>query len=125
MRAMRATNGFFGLVFLASVPVQFNDPDPVVWILAYSSAAAMCLAWDRRRLARAVPVLFALVSCVAAAVILAHLPGDVDVGAALTQWGMAASGSEELREMGGLTLVALWSGALAVYGRRRSPESTV
>lgn len=39
---MKIFNIVFALVFLLFVYVQFNDPDPVLWILIYGSMVVVC-----------------------------------------------------------------------------------
>jgi uncharacterized membrane protein len=38
--AVRIAHGVMGVVFALSVVLQFNDPDPLAWIVLYSFAAA-------------------------------------------------------------------------------------
>lgn len=37
----RALNIFFALVFFAFAALNINDPDPIVWLLAYGSVAVL------------------------------------------------------------------------------------
>ena len=103
----------FGVVmFLGFAAVQFNDPDPVVWIAFYGAAAAICglscTQWFR------IPGAVVLgVGAAAAAVYLAtrvigkqHLLED-----------------EEGREMLGLALTALWMLATAFARWRKADAS--
>ena len=39
---MKVFNIIFALIFLSFVYVQFNDPDPMLWILIYGSMVVMC-----------------------------------------------------------------------------------
>ena len=39
---MKIVNGFFVLLFLSFAAVQYNDPDPLLWILIYLSMAVLC-----------------------------------------------------------------------------------
>jgi hypothetical protein len=39
---MKFLHGFLALMFLAFAGLQFNDPDPALWILIYASMAFMC-----------------------------------------------------------------------------------
>jgi len=34
---------FFGVVFISFAVVQYNDPDPMVWITIYLMAAVLCI----------------------------------------------------------------------------------
>lgn len=40
---MKTFNLFFCLIFLISAVLQYNDPDPFLWILIYLYGAACCL----------------------------------------------------------------------------------
>jgi MFS superfamily sulfate permease-like transporter len=39
---MKAVNLLLALMFVAFAVVQFNDPDPLVWILVYGAMAVIC-----------------------------------------------------------------------------------
>ncbi|MEO7989774.1 MAG: transmembrane 220 family protein [Chryseolinea sp.] len=39
---MKIFNIVFALIFLSFVYVQFNDPDPILWIAIYGSMVVMC-----------------------------------------------------------------------------------
>lgn len=41
---MKELNIFFIIIFIASAVLQYNDPDPVIWILIYLYAAWLCYA---------------------------------------------------------------------------------
>mgnify|MGYP006161416763 FL=1 len=38
-------NLFWGIIFLLFASVQFNDPDPVIWIFAYTLTAVLCFTY--------------------------------------------------------------------------------
>jgi hypothetical protein len=40
---MKAVNLFLALMFIAFAVVQFNDPDPLVWIAIYGGMAVICV----------------------------------------------------------------------------------
>ncbi|MBP9887633.1 MAG: transmembrane 220 family protein [Leptospiraceae bacterium] len=40
---MRITNFILSFMFLLFAAVQYNDPDPLIWICIYTYAAIMCL----------------------------------------------------------------------------------
>ena len=40
---MKIISSILALMFLAFVVVQFNDPDPVLWILIYGAMVAVCV----------------------------------------------------------------------------------
>jgi hypothetical protein len=53
---VKFVHAFFALMFLAFAALQFNDPDPVLWILIYGAMAVICILaiferYDKRVLA--------------------------------------------------------------------------
>ena len=46
---MRIFNGIFILIFVAFAALQYNDPDPYIWIPIYGYAAFLCYLAFRRR----------------------------------------------------------------------------
>ena len=58
---MKIVNSIYTLIFLYFIIVQYNDPDPVAWILIYSVIGLLCISsafgFYRRWIAYAVLVL--------------------------------------------------------------------
>ena len=117
-RRLRIANGCFVIVFLLSASVQYNDPDPILWMSVYLAAAAGGVAWSRGQLPplllRAFFVLVAIGWCFS----WTRVSWDP---ALLGDWQMRDAGSEELREWGGLTLVLVWAALLARDGSANVP----
>jgi len=40
---MKLINGFFVIIFTISAVIQYNDPDPLPWIVIYGYGAVVCL----------------------------------------------------------------------------------
>lgn len=116
---MVVLNRVMAFLFLVSVLLQLNDPDPWTWMPLYGAAAATCVAADRGRLDPRFAVALAGISLLWAVRIVLALHLDVPLLTALTDWGMHSGGSEESREAGGLLLVALW---MLVLARRTARE---
>ncbi len=108
----RVLNGLFLLAYALSVLVQFNDPDPWQWVALYGAAALMCLLWYRNALPRWLPLCLLIISLVWIGTLLPALR-DVSVADIFDSLGMKTRAVEEAREIGGLALVAVWSGVLA------------
>ena len=100
-------NGIMLLLFLFAVAVQFNDPDPLVWMGIYGAAAAVCGLEMRRRAPVWAPVALALIALVWAGSIYLRVHG-VPIGSLFAEWEMRDLRIEEAREMYGLTIVGLW-----------------
>lgn len=104
----------FGVVFLLFAALQYNDPDPQVWVSIYGLAAAACfMAWAG--LARwwflAIMALFYLVAAV-------YQWPPVFEGFLFSEVGMRSLNIELAREAGGLAITALVMAVLAVLSRR-------
>ena len=98
----RVAAGFFCLLFLLSAAVQYNDPDPWLWLAGYLIPAALSLVAALGRIREC------FWPAAAGAVIYATLGALVFPGW-ITEW----FGDEEFREAGGLWIVAGWLAVLA------------
>jgi hypothetical protein len=106
-RFWTVANAIMLLMFLFSAVVQFNDPDPIVWIAIYGAAAAVCGFEIRRPTPMWVPVAVALVA-VGWAGTLYFRAHDVPISSLFAQWEMRDIRVEEAREMYGLAIVGVW-----------------
>ena len=107
-------NIFFLVIYLLCAAVQYNDPDALPWVALYLCAAAMCTARLRKRLPQWLPKLLFIVSLLWMGALLPNIIGQVspqDIAASIS---MQTTAVEEAREIGGLFLVALWSGMIAL-----------
>jgi hypothetical protein len=103
-------------VFAVGAFVQLNDPDPWLWILAYTVASGMSLAAALGFRPVAVNAALALVFALWFAALAPTLVGAPQ--AAFSSFAMQAADHEEPREAVGLLLLAVWSAGLAVWGAR-------
>lgn len=116
----QALDALFLLMFVFSVVVQVNDPDPLTWMAVYGAAALACLWSIRGRLAWWVPVVLAGVCLAWAGTIAPRVLGQVPFATMFEAFEMKDVGVEESREMYGLVLVAAWMAVLALRrGTRR------
>jgi len=107
-------------LFLLSAAVQWNDPDPVVWMGIYGLAAALSGAAAAGRLPLGPNLGAAILFLVLTALWAPSLLGAR--GAAFTSFHMQAARDEEPRETVGLAICAGWSlaqSALAWRTRKR------
>ncbi|MBT7718771.1 MAG: hypothetical protein HN744_05175 [Halieaceae bacterium] len=107
-------NIFFLVTYLLCAAVQYNDPDALHWITLYLSAAAMCAARLRKRLPEWLPRLLFIVSLLWMGTLLPNIIGQVSPRDVTASISMQTTGVEEAREIGGLFLVAFWSGMIAL-----------
>lgn len=119
--AWLAANALFMVMFALSAVVQYNDPDPLRWVLLYGAAAAVCA------LALATPLRHwwapAAVGAVAlfwAASIAPRVIGQVRFLDMFGAFEMKSVEIEESREMYGLLLIVAWMLVLTVRSARPS-----
>jgi hypothetical protein len=103
-------------LFLFAAAVQYNDPDPLRWMAIYGLAALACVLSLARRLLRLVPVLVGLGAVAWAGTLAPGVIGRVSVEELFQSYSMLSGTVEEAREMGGLLIVAVWMGLLALVG---------
>jgi hypothetical protein len=123
MSVLRLLNLVFLGLFLLSVGVQYNDPDPVRWMLIYGAAALACIFAHSRPIPRAAPAIIAVVALAWMIALLPKVTGQVGFKEMFREAGMATMEIEEGREAIGLALVVIWMTVLTFVGRRiaRSP----
>ncbi|MBM4196254.1 MAG: hypothetical protein FJ197_04030 [Gammaproteobacteria bacterium] len=119
---MRIIDATFSLLFLLAAVLQYNDPDPLRWIILYACAA---LAAGLQAAARPQPLLVAGITgaCLAW---LSFLEESLRAFVARGDWSlltatMTASDPliEESRESLGLLLIAVWCCASLWRTRRK------
>ena len=113
---MRIASFGFAALFLVGALVQWNDPDPAIWIAAYAVAAGLSLAAGFGRLlfsAHLVASLVFTVAFISIAGTLIEAPSE-----AFTTFKMQAESHEAPREAAGLALLSVWNGLLALRARR-------
>jgi transmembrane protein TMEM220 len=116
--AWRIANGFMLALFLFSVVVQYNDPDPARWMAIYGAAALVCVAAFTRRLKWLLP---ALVGLAAAAWAIWWLPlwwGKTSVSDTFGHMEMVDIPAEEARETLGLFIVVFWMAVVTLRAIR-------
>jgi hypothetical protein len=122
-RSVRIFSVLPGLLFLLSVIVQYNDPDPVRWVLIYGAAFVAAVLAVRGDAPVWLAGVTGVLAIVWAAVLLPRVLGQVEAGQLFRERGMATMAIEEAREMIGLLLVALWMGVLSFSPRRSAPAA--
>ena len=120
--AWKVADALFLLMFVFSVIVQVNDPDPLIWMAIYGAAAVACLLSLMGRLPWRFAVLTGVIALAWAATIAPRVIGQVPFLDMFAEFEMKDIGVEESREMYGLLIVGGWMAILghrAFWGTRR------
>jgi len=110
---MKGLNRLAASVFVLFAVLQCNDPDPILWVVAYALAGCACMVWERGGLSRSRATALAFVALGSAALVAGAGPEALDASAALSDWQMMSVQAEVAREVGGLLVVGSWMMVLA------------
>jgi hypothetical protein len=114
-----AANGIMLALFAFSAVLQFNDPDPLAWVLVYGTAAAVCSLEIVRRATVWEPLALAIVALFWAGWIGARVH-NVPISSLFAEWEMKDLRVEEAREMYGLLIIAVWMIGIVVARVKRA-----
>jgi hypothetical protein len=113
-------NRVMAALFLFAVIVQYNDPDPVRWMLIYAAAAVMCVLAATRGSAPRWAVILILVLSLGWAIDIMTGVRTLNVYAHMFDaWEMKSAPIEEAREASGLLIVAVWMAVLALASKAK------
>ncbi len=102
MILFRIVAGIFCAVFLLSAAVQYNDPDPWIWIIGYLFPAGLACAAAFGRIRES------FWPAASGAIVYSALSFWIFPG-----WISGWFGDEEFREAGGLLIAVVWMAMLA------------
>jgi Transmembrane family 220, helix len=106
------------VLFLFSVAVQYNDPDPLRWMAIYGAAAVACVSALRNSLHPAVSATIGVVALAWTVTLAPGVWGQVGFSELFQEFEMASPLIEEAREMGGLLIVAAWMAVLSLVTKK-------
>ena len=117
---MRVAQVLMAMVFVGFATLQFNDPDAVLWIGAYTMVAVQCAASAARRPSTAASILLTVILITWATVI------TINEGSSLSHLNVGELPSSEVaREIAGLGVAAGWCALTAAHAaRKRWAETT-
>ena len=113
------TPGAMALLFLFGAAVQYNDPDPLLWMAIYVAAAIACVLAMFNRLRWWMAAIVAAVALLWAVTFIPATFPNVRIAELFGAWEMANTRIEEGREMYGLLIIATYMAVLAIATRRR------
>lgn len=114
----KVVNCLMTAAFLFSVVVQYNDPDPLLWMAIYGAAAIVCILTIKGRGWWPLPAAVGLIALVWALSYAPQVIGKVRFGELFEAFEMKDERVEVAREMGGLLIVAFWMAVLMVFSLR-------
>ena len=114
---MKIVNWGLCSLFFLSAFLQYNDPDPIAWMLIWGAAGVVCLLYGFGSLSLIFPIALVLIGLVWAGFLLPRIIETFDsIGGdeVFMQATMSNIIVESVREMGGLLIIAVWMSLLIV-----------
>lgn len=120
-----ALNVVFALVFVLSAALQYNDPDPVRWVVMYLAAAASTIMALHLRRGWIAAGAVGLVAAVWGGWLWHEVIGEVLFSDFWRKMSEKGGRVEVMREAGGLTIVCTWLSVSSLVGwqRDRGPRA--
>ena len=112
MIILKYANHVMILAFLFSAIVQYNDPDPLIWMAIYGAAMIACLLFALGKLPSYLPAIVASIALVWALSLASQVIGKVGFTELFQAFEMKDERIEAGREFGGLLIVVFWMSAL-------------
>jgi hypothetical protein len=119
-RGWRTVNWVMLVAFVLSIAVQYNDPDPFLWVGIWGAAATACALELRGQGSVGFPSGIAIITFFYAVHLAPAVLAKVPFLSMFGAWEMADIGIEQSREFYGLLWITAWMIALAATNRRRS-----
>tara|TARA_B100000700_G_C15062964_1_gene867236 strand:+ start:14892 stop:15227 length:336 start_codon:yes stop_codon:yes gene_type:complete len=108
--------GAFGL----SAILQFNDPDPIIWVIIYGSATSFSAAYHSRiTIDWKLFGIFSLITFIWGLILFFDLDSTVNFLDLFEEFSMKNSSVEVGRESGGLFLISIWNFILTINIRNQ------
>ena len=115
-----AANVLFAALFVVAAGLQYNDPDPIRWIVLYGGAAVATVAALHRRGGWIAALLVVVVAAGWGATLWLSVAGHVQSSDLWRKMSEKGGKVEEMREAGGLSIVAGWLAVSGLAGWRAS-----
>ena len=120
--ALKIANYVMAAMFLFSVIVQYNDPDPVRWMAMYGAALVACILFATRRQHWSIPVGVGVIALLWAIDWAPGVLGKTRFSEMFQAWEMKNERVEEAREFWGLMIVWGWMAVLATITYLRAKK---
>ena len=107
-------------LFAICVALQYNDPDPIRWMLIYGAAMVISLLMPMKRDAAKLGLVVALIALVWAAMLILGIYDKVTFSDVFLKMSEKGGAVEEEREAGGLVIEGVWLVFASWYRLRRA-----
>jgi hypothetical protein len=119
-RWFKLTCWVMAAVLALCVALQYNDPDPIRWMLIYGAGMVISVLLPMYRDAAKVGVLAGAAALVWTVMLLIPIWDKVSPSDAFLKMSEKGGAVEELREAGGLAIEGMWLALASWYRLRRA-----
>ena len=119
MVILKYVNYVMILAFLFSVIVQYNDPDPLLWMLIYGAAMIACVLYALGKLPSFLPIMITSIALVWTLSLATQVIGKVGFSELFQAFEMKDERVEVGREFGGLLIITVWMSVLSAVRFRQ------
>ncbi len=116
----RYASWLMAALFAICVALQYNDPDPIRWMLIYGAAMIVSAVLPAKRGAWPIGVLVGAAALVWAIVLTMHVWGIIHLDDLWKKMSEKGGAVEEGREAGGMWIEAVWLFAACAFRRTRA-----
>jgi hypothetical protein len=113
----RIINAVMAALFMFAVVLQYNDPDPLRWMLVYGVAGLLSAWVVARGRPPLVPALLVGLIAIVWAIGIQAAYDLTTLAEMFGAWEMRTQRIEEAREASGLFIVAVWMAVLVIHSR--------
>ncbi|MGE0399839.1 MAG: transmembrane 220 family protein [Kofleriaceae bacterium] len=107
-------------LFAICVALQYNDPDPLRWMLIYGAAMVISILLPAKREVWTVGIIAGAAALVWAVVLVMHVWGIIHLDDLWKKMSEKGGAVEEGREAGGLLIEAVWLLVASAFRRTRA-----
>jgi transmembrane protein TMEM220 len=107
-------------LFAVYVALQYNDPDPIRWMLIYGAAMVISVLLPMKRQASLAGYAVGALALIWAAILVYGIWGKVSLSDVVEKMSEKGGAVEEEREAGGLLIEGVWLVLASFYRSRRS-----
>lgn len=116
----RYASWLMAVLFAICVALQYNDPDPIRWMVIYGAAMVVSALLPAKRGLWQLGVLVGCTALVWAIVLTMHVWGVIHLDDLFLKMSEKGGAVEEGREAGGMWIEAVWLLAACAFRRTRA-----
>lgn len=116
----KAVSWTMAVLLFVCVALQYNDPDPIRWMVVYGAGAVVSVVLPIKKPAAALALVVGVLTLVWSAVLIHEIWDQVELSDLANKMSEKGGAVEVEREAGGLLIEGVWLVLAAAYRRTRA-----